>query len=193
MKRVLTLCMLAACAPAPDPAAMRALLDAEQVARLDVPVVFLTSPQADLATTLIPIALSGPVRTWQSRDDIQVVDRAGILVATRGLGHDLMAADIAGLQAALSGGPAQYARTWVHVDGQLNRVHRSAHCRLTVQGRQTHHAPLQAVAVTVLAEVCGAGNPVTNTYHIADDGLMWWSRQWVSDQIGMVVSERIAR
>lgn len=183
--------ILAACAPQPDPAALRALFDAEHVARLDVPVVFLTG--ADTATALVPAAQVGSVQTWQSRDDIQISETAGLVIATHGLGHDLIAADVAGATAALKGRTAPYMRHWVHLDGQLQPVTRSAQCRLVPGQMLRHQAPSEVVPVTAVVETCGAENPIINQYHIAADGIIWWSRQWISERIGTIELERIAR
>ncbi len=188
MKRLIAMILLAACAPASDPAALRALFDAEQVARLNVPVILLTTE--DLATPLIAGAQTGRVQTWQSRDEVQVSEIAGVLIATRGLGHDLMVADVGeGVRA----GADQYARHWMHLDGRLQLVRQDAQCRLALQGTQIHQAPLETPLVQVFVETCGGTDPITNTYHMGADGVVWWSQQWVSDQVGMVTLERIAR
>lgn len=182
---------LAACTPQPDPAALRALFDADQVARLDVSVLFVTG--ADVATALVPVAQHGPVQTWQSRDDLQIAENAGVVLTTHGLGHDLIAADAAGMQAAFSGQATVYSRHWVHLDGKLQPVTRSAQCRMITGQTIAHQAPLEVVPVTVFVETCGADEPIINHYHIAGDGVMWWSHQWISAQIGMVELERVAR
>lgn len=180
--------LLAACAPTSDQAALRALFDAEQVAQLDVPVLLLTTD--DSATALIAGPKTDAVRRWHSRDGQQLSEIAGVLIATRGLGHDLMAADAGG---ALHAGTGPYARHWTHLDGRLQLVRRDAECQLAFQGTQRHQAPLETPLVQVFVETCGGSDPIRNTYHIGADGVVWWSRQWVSDQVGMVTLERIAR
>lgn len=188
MRRLIAIVLLAACAPAPDPAALRALFDAEQVAQLDVPMLLLSTDT--IATPLIARAQRNGVQIWQSREGQQVSESAGVVIATRGLGHDLMAADTGGAPRA---GTAPYARHWIHLDGRLQLVRRDAPCQLVLQGTQRHQAPLETPLVRVFVETCSGADPITNTYHIGADGVVWWSRQWVSDQVGMITLERIAR
>lgn len=146
-----------------------------------------------VATTLVPVKQSGPVQVWQSRNPIQIFETNGVVTATRGLGHDLLASETAHTVTALHARGGTYRRVWVHLDGRLHLTERVADCRLAQQGTRMHEAPAEVVLVRVFIETCGKGTPITNTYHIDGNGSVWWSQQWVSTQIGMITLERVSR
>ena len=191
MKPWLACVFCAACTPEPDPAALRARFGASQIAGLEVPVILLAADH--VATTLVPVTKNGPVQVWQSRDFVQISEIDGVVMATRGFGHDLMASTGEDAIAALQTRGGSYTRVWVHLDGRLQLVEQVGHCRLTLQGTKMHAAPAEVVPVWVFVETCGADTPITNTYHIDGNGTVWWSQQWVSAQIGMITLERLAR
>ncbi|WP_341366845.1 YjbF family lipoprotein [Yoonia sp. BS5-3] len=189
--RLLFLLLLAACAPAPDGAALRATFDAKTVARLQVPVLLLSND--DFASALVPVAQDDGAQVWQSRDPIQISDQSGVVIATRGLGHDLMAGEVADAVAALQSAGGVYTRVWVHLDGDLRLVRREERCRLSPERMVRHQASSGAIDLRVVVEICGDVDPITNIYHVDGDGLIWWSQQWISPALGSVTLERVTR
>ncbi|MFQ1699080.1 YjbF family lipoprotein [Loktanella agnita] len=189
----LLLIMLCACNAGPDPAVLRASLTADSVAQIRVPVIFVQVPDRQLAATLVPSGQNGPVRSWGSRDGVQLSYDLGVLVATRGLGHDLMAADVGGTLAALRGAPMHYARLLSTINGAYQTVIQRHDCVMTREGARLHEAPLGPVHVTRYRESCNGARNYENIYHVAADDTVWWSRQWVPNLGSAVETERIKR
>ncbi len=183
--------MLCSCATAPDPDVMRAMLTPEQVAQLRTPMIFVVAPTRRVAATLVPVGQNGGVRTWQTRDGVQIATQNGLVIASRGLGFDLMSADIGGTSAALRGGPLRYTRLVTYLSGDAQTIVVPQTCVMTAQGRQRH--PANGIPVKVFVERCQTRDSFENTYHIGPDGTLWWSRQWVSAGVGALEIERIRR
>lgn len=184
--RWLVLLFVMACSPAMDPAALRAQLTPLQIARLQVPMIFVSADQTGVAATLVPVRQIGPVRIWQARDGVQVITRGGLVTGTRGLGHDLMSAEIAGLTAALAGGAPRYARQMSYLKGDLRTTIATYDCRIRRAGT-TPRTPV----VTIWRETCDGPDRFENTYHRGADGTLWWSRQWISTRFGTLEIETI--
>lgn len=191
MKKAFLLCALIACGPVNDPAALRAQLTPERVAPLQAPMIFAVLPETGVAAALVPAGQNGAVLSWQTRDEVQLSFADGVLVASRGLGHDLMSAEVDGTIAALRGGPDRYARRLGHLDGHWDVVPTRQSCEMTRQGDQVHRSTSGPLAVRVFAETCDGATPIENRYHKGADGRLWWSRQWVSPEVGYVEIELI--
>lgn len=171
---------LAACGTPRDPAALRARLTPAQIAQLRVPMIFVTAPRAGLAATLIPVREEGDTRVWQSRDGAQIITREGLIIGTRGLGFDMMSGD------APVGAGAAHMRRMTRLSGDLDTRLSEFSCRVTPTGRAAH--PPNGKPITIWTEDCGA---FTNAYHRDRDGTLWWSRQWVSPELGALEIEVI--
>ncbi|WP_296371950.1 YjbF family lipoprotein [Yoonia sp.] len=158
----------------------------DQIARLQVPMLFVSAPQIKTAATLIPVRQNGPVRIWQTRDGAQIATRDGLVVATHGLGFDLAASDLDGIAAAIAGGPGEYKRTLSHIMGDLRTSVQPYRCVLAPDRSKP-----QNPAITVLREDCRGPDPFRNLYHIDAKGRLFWSQQWVSPKVGHLEIEVI--
>ena len=175
--------VLSACGTPPDPAALRARLTPAQIAQLRVPMIFVTAPRTGLAATLIPVRQEGDLRVWQSRDGAQIITRDGQIIGTRGLGFDMMSGEA---PVAMSGTGAAHTRRMTTLSGDLETSLSQFSCRITPTGRAAH--PPNGQPVTIWVEDCGA---FINTYHRGRHGTLWWSRQWVSPELGALEIEVI--
>ncbi len=193
MRTLALLLVLSGCAAAIDPVDLRARLTDDYIARLAVPLILVQVPQRGLVATLVPTGQNGTVRSWRSRDAVQLSYDQGVLVATRGLGHDLMSADVAGTVAALRGRSGQYDRASSVVDGAFRTVVTHWTCAMSRHGGLSHDAPTGPVAVTVFVETCTGPTTIENRYHVGADGVLWWSRQWASTEVGVLETERMKR
>ena len=122
---------------------------------------------------------NGTVTTWQSADRVSVSCDAGILVATRGLGEDLMSADVAGTRAFLQGhGAAEWSRLHSYLDGDYRTLWRGFRCT----GRL---APDRDSRLRQRIEACyGPAGRFTNRYWQDARGVVVRSRQWVGPTLG---------
>lgn len=189
MRWCLAFLVFAACAAPVDPAELRAQLTPAQITQLRVPMIFISASRINVAATLIPVRETGALRIWQARDGAQVAMRDGLITATHGMGHDLIAADLSGVAAALAGGPARYLRQLSHMQGDLRISVAAYRCRMS--GRQTALQAPRGRPVRVFRENCEGPNRFENIYHIGPGGTVWWSRQWVSTHVGPLEIEMI--
>lgn len=188
------LVLLAGCAPqAPTAAQIRAELTPAQLARAPGPVLLAEMPDVGLAATLQRSGTRAGVETWRTAAGQSLSFRAGVLVATRGLGDDLMSADVAGTQAALRGqGAADYPRLLTFLDGEDRTVFRAMVCTMSAPAPATVQGIGTAFPTRLRHETCNTtGLSVTNRYWQDADGTMRRAEQWIGPGLGMLVTERL--
>jgi hypothetical protein len=139
----------------------------------DAPRLRLRLPGSDAAIGFARIAESRGVETWASAGGQSLSFRGGVLVATRGFGFDLMAAEADPVLLALSGaGPASYRRRMVYLDGVNRQVFLTFGCRIEA-------------AEAGLREVCeGTRAAFANLYVMAPGGGILRSAQWAGPELG---------
>lgn len=191
---VLALLALAACAPPPAPD-IRSQISRAQVDRSPVPLLLAEVPELRVAATLAPRGNREGVATWRTADDVALSFREGVLVATRGLGDDLISADVAGTLAALEGGPQTgYSRLLTLLDGEGRTTFRAFVCEMSPP--QTERIAVLGAAFDTQRqdESCfSTGLRVDNSYWRDADGTMRRARQWVSPIAGYLTTERLTR
>lgn len=153
---------------------------------------------------LVPIAANRGRFVWSSEDDVTLTGRGGIIVATRGLGGDLLSAESDSLlQALAQGRSAAYRRTLRRLDGLGQILVQPHDCRLTIGPRETVVVLGRAHDTLRSTERCEplAGSPAgtppefgpepfVNTYNVGD-GTIWVSRQYVGPAAGYLSLERV--
>jgi len=143
-----------------------------------------TLPKRGASATLAPVARNGEVTVWQTLDGITLSFRDGLLIGTRGLGDDLMSADVDGTRAMLRA-PATdlyHLHVRTYLGGEDQTLHRRYHCRET--GR-TDSDPGVAGETRRIEMVCtGPDGALRNVYWLDPAGEIVKSRQWVSPAVG---------
>lgn len=153
-------------------------------------------PTTGAVAVLAPVAQNGDVTVWQTLDGITLSFRQGVLVATRGLGDDLMSADVEGDLDVLhgTGGDGYHPHIRSYLDGEDRTMFRSYQCRRTAQASDS---------VTVAGQVQSArrsemrcispGQAFTNIFWLDGRGSVIKSRQWVSPVMQYMETERVPR
>ena len=147
------------------------LRDVERAGGTD-PVLLVELPDLDAVASLVIAAKNGTAITWIDPSGVSVVTQHGIVIATRGLGHDLMAADVSGTFSALSGGPNTYQRVHRYLDGEGQL------------GRQEFQCEAEKTD-TGVAETCRGGLTVFDNSFILKAGQVVRSDQWLGPEIGI--------
>lgn len=153
-------------------------------------------PETSAVAVLGPVSRSGDVTVWQTLDGITLSFRRGVLIATRGLGDDLMSADVEGdvdlLRGMGDGGYHPHIRSYL--DGEDQTVFRAYLCRragaapVRVEtGGQT--AAGQRVEISCISP----GHTFTNIFWLDGSGRVIKSRQWISPVMQYMDTERVAR
>ena len=154
-------------------------------------LILVTVPSRGAAATLIRAGQNGDKVTWISPDGIGLTYRGGILIATRGFGDDLMAADVADLARGLRAGRLA-VRVHDYLDGEDQILRRTFQCDLQGGGSETIEIVERVYRTRVVEEVCRTrGGGFTNRYWIDGSGRILQSVQFVSPQVGFVVTQRL--
>ena len=168
-----------AAAAVPDIAALRAQLTPEVIAQIGGPILIVQTPSRDAVAVLNRVGNNNGVETFLTPDGVAISLRDGMVIATRGLGFDLMTADVAEPLLALKGLGSTAVRIHRYLDGENQIVAKSFTCAYAVTGSLR------------VAETCTSSlDSFENSYVLDASGNIVSSRQWVSPQIGVVLIER---
>jgi hypothetical protein len=119
--------------------------------------------------------------------------RQGVLLATRGFGADLMAADVPGAATLAKGGSA-YSRAHTLLDGTDQPIRTIYSC--SVMSRQPQAIVVVEVSyqTTHVVESCSDGNSTfENEFWFEGAQKLRKSRQWVSPEVGYLLIEDLRR
>lgn len=171
--------------PAPEkPTAeqIRSRLTPEVLATLPGSVAVANIPQRNAAAVLFEAGRNGDTVTYFTPDGISVALRSGMLVGTRGIGFDLMNADVEGSLAALAGGPSRgVTRLHRYLDGENATQLRSLVCDYARTGAR-------------ISETCRTpGMTIANSYVMTSDGRIGASRQWIGPESGYLEIQQVRR
>lgn len=168
-------------APAADP---RRDLTREMIDASPTPLLLVVIPERDLAASLFQVGESGTRTSWLTTDGIGITLRGGMLTETRGLGEDLMAADLTRLRPDPVTA-SQGRRIHDYLAGTDEIIRHGFACTLAPVGRQDVEIVGRIYPATLVEETCaGASGQFANRYWIAPGGLIRKSRQWVSPRVG---------
>ena len=173
-----------------DPAAVASVRQA--LVQAGQPVLLVKVPSLGYANLFTPYGQNGDVVTWASSARQSVALQAGILVATRGFGADLMSAKVPTL-AQVQRGSGTFGREYYDLDGADQNRRFSYTCRFSPVGAETIEVFGAHYATRKVEEVCrGADQTFENAYWFNADGSLRQSRQHAGPglpvlQIGRIV------
>jgi len=135
-------------------------------------------------------SLPGTVEVWKSSDNAQVFLRNGVVVGTRGIGGDIIAADANVTVSVLQNRTAQRGvRVYTVSDGDATSTIYTFQCSIEKLGAEKISIVNLAVVADHIVENC-AGGPaaqerIRNEYWVQQsNGLVRKSRQWVGPRTG---------
>lgn len=155
-----------------------------------------TLPARGARAVLGPVARDRGVTIWQTLDGVGLSFRGGVLVASRGLGYDLMSADVDGTLALLkgSGDGGYYPVIRAYLDGEDRTQFRGFQCRrATADGTAGAVGRLPGAARRIDERCVSPDRRVTNTYWLDAAGRVIGSRQWVGPGTEYMETELIVR
>lgn len=187
--------LLSACSQSAPPDA-RAEPGRAQSGQVTGPLLLADSKALDAPVMLVQQGRNGDAVTWHTGDRVALTFKDGVLVATRGLGADLMTADVNNTRAMLTGRamPAFYTRFHSHLDGTVETRFRSFQCEVAGREPETIKIGGRARDVTRIEERClSPGLEVRNEFWRGADGTLWKTRQWVNEDSGYLMTQRLLR
>lgn len=173
-------------APAAAPTLSRAFIDAQETELLRVSII------SREATGLIGLGgRNGSIETWFSPEGLSFSFDEGLLVGTRGFGDDLMGADVSGAISSFNGG-GNHLRIQDFLNGLGQIERRSFRCETVATKREEITIVERSYQTTVFEEACsGETGDFKNTYWRDSQGVIWQSRQWISDDVGFMGYQRL--
>ncbi|SFU18024.1 YjbF family lipoprotein [Sedimentitalea nanhaiensis] len=181
-------------APAPErPPLTRAVLDTLDGAFLEI-----TREREDLTAFLYPSlqrrdGSAGEIVVWRTETDETVTLRGGVLIATRGLGGDVLSTEV---QLGAGGlGPASGQRVLHVADKDNKQLTLPLACDVVDLGAATIEIIGWTLPTRHLQERCeGGGGTVVNDYWVdPGNGPIWQSRQWAGPHIGYLRLRQVTR
>lgn len=145
-----------------------------------------------IATPAQIIADNGADETWRTQAGYTATFRDGMLVATRGLGDDLMAADTGQVRAALRAGGGSARRVTEFLGDQDQIESMTFDCVIVAAGPETIDLGLRQVPTRKFDETCTNPRLVfSNIYWLDSVGAILQSRQFVSSTVAYLRSNRL--
>ncbi len=163
-----------------DAATLRAATTPALVAEIGDPILIAQVPARNAVAAMIRVGTNDGVDTFLTPDGISISTRNGMIVGTRGFGFDLMTADIAESAAAIAGQRKRAVRIHRYLDGENQLFTRSFVCRYAAKDERQITESCQSPTISFV-----------NEYVLDIQGKILSSRQWVSPQIGSIVTEHI--
>lgn len=160
------------------------------LAKYEKPILRVVVPSRGLDGFLTISDTKGDVVTWTTSDRATFSFRSGVLIQTRGLGPDLMSAQVPSVGELLrDGGTHQRVYYFLGDDDQGTR--RTYDCTVKVIGRETIEVFERSHSVTHVEEECTRTyGSIKNSYWI-EDSTIRRARQWTSAGLGYIELERV--
>ncbi len=155
-----------------------ALLRQVEQSGTDQPVLLVQLPKQGAVATLVIAGQNGGAVTWFDATGVSVVTRNALVIATRGLGADLMSSDPSASLAALRGGGSGYSRYHRYLDGEAQFQDITFTCTARRAGNRVE-------------ETCSVPEGKFNNTYELRGGEIWQSRQWLGRVIGYANIERV--
>lgn len=173
----------------------RTLLTRKQIDAAKIPVLFVELASGQNGT-LTPYPGKGIGQTWLGADGATITMNGGVLMASRGLGDDLMgSSSLMPPWSKIKNKKQIYSREINHITGNNKILKRSLSCDIQKIGKKEVLKIWDVnFKVSVFEEYCrNSGLKFKNTYYIDTKGIMRRSLQYHSNSIGYILTERLDR
>lgn len=158
------------------------------------PLLLVNVESRNAHAILSPVGENRGIITWATADGVSLSFNHGILVATRGLGPDLMATNISNVLSALRSASRTTFRIHDYLDGEDQIRQRKFRCTYHSKGRETLNIYDLAIATNHIVETCDSvGLSMVNDYWVSGRGRIWQSRQWVGTGLGYAFIQQLSR
>lgn len=147
--------------------------------------LILRLPQQNMSSLLLEAGNRDGVRRWRTLDNVQIYTKDGQIIGTRGLGHDLMSADIGTAELIAAGRAGQGIRIHRALDGEDRLEIRSYVCDVRTMGQERIQVDEAKWMMTLrVDEICHSPRGGMENRHWVADGRVIRSISTFSDPIG---------
>ncbi len=166
------------------------------VADTSVPALILTIENRGQTGRLLRESTINGVETWLSSDLTAIMLEGGMLQGTRGLGSELLAADVSEPLALVRSGRTGYSdRLHSNLNGNDQIVTRAYRCLVENEGSSVISLEIGTISTRVMTEDCKSlDQSFRNTYWIdTRNGAIVQARQWADDELGYIKTQAASR
>ena len=145
----------------------------------------------DLASTILLEQRRNGINTWLTPDGASITTQDGFLLATRGFGQGLLAAEIDEPRAmVLAGREGPTVRFHSYLTGNDEVITRTYRCLIENRGARTLQIGGNDVVVRLMAEDCRSlDEAFLNLYWVATaNNVVLQTRQWVGEFLGVLTT-----
>ncbi len=176
-------------AATPDPER----LAASAKASFSGPIIVAQMEKTGLLTALGEIGRNAGVRTYVTPSEQSIMLKQGLIVGTRGLGNDLMSADLGSAAAMVAGRTGgQTRRVWRYLDGEGIERPLPMTCTISRGPAKSFSFAGNAYNTVQMDESCaGQGLQITNSYWVTGSGTIALSHQWIGPALGHVTIQLV--
>lgn len=154
------------------------------LAQIGLPIQLAVVENASVAAIIAKEATNNGVETWATVDDVTLSLREGVVVSTRGLGQDLMVAEVPSTK-ILRYASEPYQRTHVYLDGSDQRLAVAFSCNVSERSNQVVEIVERKYSTIKVVERCNSGAiGFENEYWIQGASTIRKSRQWIGEELG---------
>jgi hypothetical protein len=157
----------------------------------ETPVILAAVPSLEVADIFQKIGSNGNQETWISSIGMTITLESGIVVATRGFGEDIYAADTRGLSAALRRGVGTYSRRIEQLDSSDEVIRIEFSCELETVGQDQVTILDRSFGATKLQETCRSEDVAfANYYWVNGYRDVVQSQQWLGKSVGHATTQQ---
>lgn len=146
----------------------------------------------DIAGLARVVNANGAVATWVGESGYSLTFDDDLLVATRGLGDDLIAANTAGVRAAVRAGSGTTERQHDYIDARDRIRTETYECVIANAGPEEVNLGIRSETLTKLTETCRNDRiQFENLYFVDNAGTIIATRQFVSQTVAYLRNNRL--
>lgn len=160
------------------------------LAASETPVILAAVPTLGVADVFQKIGANGERITWISSHGMTITLDHGVIVATRGFGEDIYAADNNGLSQALKSGSGDYERRIEQLNSSDEITRIEFLCELQTVGPDKVTVLDRSFDATKLQETCRSEEVAFgNFYWVNGAGAVIQSQQWIGSSVGHATTQ----
>jgi hypothetical protein len=173
---------------------VRKTLTRQRIDLSPTPILLVSVESRNAHATLSSVGDNRGIITWATVDGVSLSFDHGVLVATRGLGPDLMAANVSNVLPALRSASGSALRIHDYLDGEDQIRQHKFQCTYHSEGREALSIYNMVITANHIVETCNSSElGMANHYWISGHGRIWQSRQWVGAGLGYAFIQQLSR
>lgn len=174
-----------------DQNSLRSKVSPKILSQVGRPVIYTEAQKLGSELLFVEDLRNGDNVSWVSPTNEMITLKGGVVVSTRGAGHDLISSDVSDVLSALLQHRLNSERIHWYLDGQNHIEMKSFFCEYEWSQDSTSAYFSELPATRVVENCFGTEQDFTNQYWISSSGEVVRSSQWVSPGIGHISYERL--